>query len=71
MEKEGLIHGVEFLRGYDFSIATLVTDRHPQVRKWMREEMPDTQHYYDVWHVAKVELHDKYDTTSTLQIPAS
>lgn len=53
MEKEGLVRGIEFLRGYDFNIATIVTDRHPQVRKFMREEMPDTKHYYDVWHVAK------------------
>lgn len=56
MEKCGLIRAIEFLKGYDFSIGTLVTDRHPQVRKFMRESMPDTKHYYDVWHVAKGEL---------------
>ncbi len=53
MEKEGLIRAIDYLKGNDFSVSTLVTDRHPQVRKWMREEMKTTKHYYDIWHVAK------------------
>lgn len=53
MEKLGLERAVDYLHGYDFTIGTLVTDRHPQVRKFMRENLPDTNHYYDVWHVAK------------------
>lgn len=56
MEKVGLVRAIQHLHGHDFEIGTLVTDRHPQVRKYMRENMPQTKHYYDVWHVAKGEL---------------
>ena len=48
MEKEGLIRSVEF--------KTLVTDRHTFIRKWIRENMAQTKHCFDVWHVAKGEL---------------
>jgi solute carrier family 8 (sodium/calcium exchanger) len=34
-------------------IETLITDRHPQITKWVREEMKSTKHRYDLWHVAK------------------
>ena len=30
----------------------LVTDRHRQIAKWLRENV-HAAHYYDVWHVAK------------------
>ncbi len=56
MEKLGLVRAIQYLHEYDFAIGTLVTDRHPQERKYMRENMPETKHYYDVWHVAKGEL---------------
>ena len=56
MEKEGLIRCVEFLEGLGLSIGSLITDRHPVVQKWVREKLPDTKHYYDVWHVAKGKL---------------
>ncbi|XP_067659703.1 uncharacterized protein [Haliotis asinina] len=53
MEKEGLTRSVHFLREEEMHIPTIVTDRHLQIQKWIREEMPDTVHHYDVWHVAK------------------
>jgi hypothetical protein len=31
----------------------IITDRHPQIQKFLREKMPSVIHYYDVWHVAK------------------
>ena len=34
-------------------MGALVTDRHSQVAKWVRETLPETRHYYDVWHLAK------------------
>jgi hypothetical protein len=34
-------------------VNTLVTDRHPQIQKWLRENQPTTRHLFDVWHVAK------------------
>ena len=53
MEKEGLIRSLDFLHRNDISIDTVVTDRHPQVHKYLRENYPSVEHYYDVWHVAK------------------
>ena len=38
---------------YGFNVAALVTDRHRQIAKWIRENLPNVKHYYDVWHVAK------------------
>ena len=53
MEKEGLIRCLSVLNTQGFTVQTLVTDRHRQIGKWMREEMPHVQHLFDVWHVAK------------------
>ncbi|XP_059904876.1 uncharacterized protein LOC132455147 isoform X3 [Gadus macrocephalus] len=54
-ELEGLKRSVGLLRGNNLHLATLITDRHRQVAKWVREELiPEgTQHYFDVWHIAK------------------
>ena len=30
-----------------------ISDRHVQNRKWIKEELPETKHYFDIWHVAK------------------
>ena len=53
MEKEGLIRAVGFLEENGVAISQLVTDRHLQVAKWVRENLQGTTHYIDVWHVAK------------------
>ena len=53
MEKEGLIRSVTLLEKAGLAIGSLVTDRHPQIQKYVREEMIQTIHYFDVWHVAK------------------
>ena len=53
MEKEGLIRGLEKLEQASIEVKALVTDRHPQIQKYMREKKPEVKHYYDVWHVAK------------------
>ena len=41
------------MKSNDLSIYLLVTDRHRQIDKWLRTEIPDITHKYDVWHVAK------------------
>ena len=56
MEKEGLIRGVEFFNQNNIKIKTLVTDRHTSIRKWIRENIAQTKHCFDVWHVAKGKL---------------
>ena len=53
MEKEGLIRCVTFLQQSGLAISKIVTDRHKQIGKWIREELPTVKHEYDVWHVAK------------------
>ena len=54
MEKEGLKRVLDFLqRERKMNVEVLVTDRHRQINKWLREEHGEITHYYDVWHVAK------------------
>lgn len=53
MEKEGLLRVIQFLQLHGMNIDVLVTDRHRQISKWIRENHPEITHYYDVWHVAK------------------
>jgi solute carrier family 8 (sodium/calcium exchanger) len=53
MEMEGLIRAIKLLRKKKFKIGTLVTDRHMQIAKWIRENAADTDHRYDIWHLAK------------------
>ena len=56
MEKEGLMRGVKELEQHGLMIGTLVTDRHSQIAKWIRDSMSTTKHFYDVWHLAKGNL---------------
>ena len=53
MEKEGFIRGLEIFNQYELPIAMIVTDRHKQLSKWIRENLLEVKHRYDVWHVAK------------------
>lgn len=53
MEKEGLVRSMNFLHTRNIAVDTLITDRHPQIQKYVREKMPSVTHYYDVWHTAK------------------
>ena len=58
MEKQGLVDAMEKLKDRDLLVAILITDRHPQIQKWVRETMakdihPGVIHYYDPWHICK------------------
>ncbi len=57
MEKESLVWSVKCLKEKKFEIATMVTDRHKQIAKWIRENLTSTDHRYDIWHLAKCKLH--------------
>lgn len=52
MELEGLKRSLNHLRQW-LEIKTLVTDRHRQIAKWIRENYSTILHLYDIWHVAK------------------
>lgn len=56
MELEGLKRGLKFLHEEGIEVTDLVTDRHSQVKKYMRVEHPSINHWFDVWHVAKGNL---------------
>ncbi|XP_052472998.1 uncharacterized protein LOC128029320 isoform X3 [Carassius gibelio] len=51
MEKEGLKRSLALLESRGINLDCIVTDRHPQVQKFLRER--NITHYYDVWHMAK------------------
>ena len=53
MEKEGLVRALDFLKQHTLSVGVLVTDRHRQIAKFIREAHPEIKHYYDVWQLAK------------------
>ena len=43
MEKEGLYRLMEFLKGEVLQISVLVTDRHKQINKWIRDTHPEVK----------------------------
>jgi len=53
MEKAGLTRSIDLLEANKLHVDVLITDRHPQIQKYVRESKPSIAHYYDVWHVAK------------------
>ena len=53
MEKEGFVRGMGIFDEYELPVEKIVTDRHKQLSKWIRENMPEVQHRFYVWHVAK------------------
>ena len=56
MELEGLKRCLTFLKP-KIAIASITTDRHPQVQKYLRVSQQNAdspiRHFYDVWHIAK------------------
>ena len=51
MELEGLKRGLEYLNDCGMAVTELVTDRHVQVRKFMSDNQPETQHFltFGIW----------------------
>ncbi|CAG2211707.1 unnamed protein product [Mytilus edulis] len=54
MELEGLKRGLSLLIDTNhIEVSTLVTDRHVMIKKFMKDNHPEINHYFDVWHIAK------------------
>ena len=54
MELEGLKRGLAYLIDQQkLEVKDLVTDRHVMIKKYMKDNRPDVNHYFDVWHIAK------------------
>ena len=50
MEKEGLHRVMEFLKSELLTIDTIVTDRHRQINKWLRDnKFQGSRHILDLW----------------------
>ena len=55
-----------FLLGTGMIIKAFISDRHSQITKWMKDECPKKcrelgkpiiDHFFDLWHIGKSELH--------------
>ncbi|KAH9383983.1 hypothetical protein HPB48_025960 [Haemaphysalis longicornis] len=53
MELEGLKRALAFLEQNGVEVAVLVTDRHVQIKCFLRREKSNIKHEFDAWHVAK------------------
>ena len=53
MEHEGLVRAVKVITDSGLSIAESITDRHKQNTVWIKQNLPNTTHYFDMWHVSK------------------
>ena len=56
MEHEGLVGAVEVISNAGLDIEQIITDRHKQNAAWIRRNLPDTDHHFDIWHVSKGKL---------------
>ena len=45
---------MEYLERWSLLFDTLITDRHTGIAKYMREQMGDKHHYFDLWHLKKI-----------------
>ena len=53
MENVGLIKVLDELYQKDAKVAQFTTDRHIQIRKFLREQRPEINYQFDVWHFSK------------------
>ena len=53
MELDGLRNVFRCIDDQNLSPSSLTTDRHKQVRRYMRQERKEINHQFDVWYVGK------------------
>ena len=53
MEKEGLVTLLDKFKSRNIPIKSLTTDRHIQIKAYMKKDQPEIKHQCDVWHVRK------------------
>ncbi|KAH7981804.1 hypothetical protein HPB52_001114 [Rhipicephalus sanguineus] len=53
MEKVGFVQCLREVRSKGLEVSSVTTDRHPGIRKHVREEEPGLKHDLDSWHVVK------------------
>lgn len=57
MELEGLKRSLEKITDEKLEMSHLVTDRHSQIKKYMKDTHPNIIHWFDCWHIAKGNIH--------------
>ena len=53
MELEGAKRSFKEINDEGIQVETFVSDRHRGIAKWIRNEHPTTNHFFDLWHVAR------------------
>ena len=53
MELEGFQRCLKTLNDNEVQVTHVITDRHVQIRSFLKKFLPQIRHYFDVWHVAK------------------
>ena len=53
MELEGAERCFAFIRNCGLSVPVFISDRHRGIAKWIRCHQKQTQHFFDIWHIAK------------------
>lgn len=53
MEKAGFNSCIDFLIDHGIPVTVITTDRSPSVIKEMKDNYPEIEHQFDIWHVAK------------------
>lgn len=53
MELEGLKRCIQKMKDSNLEVKALITDRHVMVKKYMKNDEPEIQHLFDIYHVAK------------------
>ena len=53
MELDGLKNVLRRLDDQQIQVSSLTTDRHKQIRKFMRTDRKDISHQFDGWHVGR------------------
>ena len=53
MELNGLQETLTVLDQFKIKVKSLVTDRHKQIVKWLRDHRPDIKHFFYCWHIVR------------------
>ncbi|KAL1430227.1 hypothetical protein MTO96_015291 [Rhipicephalus appendiculatus] len=53
MEKEGLQRALDYLTEQEVVISSLVTDRHSEIKAFLKKYYPYIKHLFDLWHMGK------------------
>ena len=53
MEKQGMIKVLDEMKERKKKISQVTTDRHGQIKKYLREKRSDISHQFDIWHFCK------------------